>query len=314
MTVQSTSPTPIDPLHTFSIPDPSPSLSVLRSFTSDRERFEIEHKPMAAPPLPEPPPKVRAGRRSHRIDTLTDLLKYIERADANDSAAAFYSTALVSCVIDEESKEEREVLTCTLARHPEFVRWSKVFGQKLHHVAFVNFLRLNTSAINAAQANRAEYLVGVFASLRGELVHDADDYLDMQRAAVTLTVKRKKRGGVGEDMQEVSDVPTEFQIAVKVLPDDPEPTLLRILVRFTGDIGSPINATMLVENLEEQIDTHIDNRLQAFAADAGFLCVRGAYEEKPWSEPTLPKSVIELMKSQTEMIEAIAKSRSGFED
>jgi len=291
-----------DPLRSLALYDGSPTLHVVRTAVGDKEMFTLKHEPMPCPPIPEAPRRVQAGRRAHTIHTLSDLLKYVKGATISgaEHPIAFYTSDGVSCVLDDDSEEEREVIQCTLEQHHQFRQWNAVFGNQMPHVVFVNFLRTHNSAIDGS----AEYLIGKYASLRGELVHDADDYLDMQSGSATFTVKTRKRGGIGEQEQEIDDVPTEFRISVKILADDEEPTELRVMVRMTGGPGASIVFTPMVENLDEIVDEHIDARLAAFAESAEFMCIRGVYREQAWSEPLLPKSVVTLLEHQTKMLAA----------
>lgn len=301
----------MDALRRLMTPDASPALTVLRAITADKETFTLKHESMAAPPMPPPPEIVRAGKRVHRIHTLTGLLAYIGRLDmpTEEKPVAFYTEDGVTLVLDEVAKEEKETIVCTLARSNEFVLWEALLGSQLSQVVLVNFLRAHTGALNTADhtKDQAEALIGIYAALRGVLVHDADEFLDQQMRSAKFTVKHR-RGGK-EVQTDVEDVPTEFMVAMKILPDDEGPTFFRVLVRMSGGPGAEIIFHLEIENLGEIIDRHIDDRLEAFAEKAEFLCLRGEYQEEPWKEPQLAASVKALMKAQAELISAMHGGR-----
>lgn len=283
--------------------NPSPTLTILREAVENKEEFTLRHEPMQCPPLPELAKRVPAGRRSHCITTLTDLAQYVDHVKETDPAAspiAFYTPAGVSVVLNEASQNEKEVVTCTLERHHRFQAWAERFGEPMSQLGILNLLREHGDCVDG----EAEYLINIYSALSGTLVHDAEEYLSRQSQAAAFTVKRKGRSGEVE--QEVDDVPTEFTISVPILADDAEETPINVLVRMSGAAGARIVFTLTGHNLAETESAHIENRLKDFAASAGFLCLRGAYREQPWSEPTLPKSVHQLMELQTSMIKAMA--------
>jgi hypothetical protein len=302
MTPPDTSEQLLDAFRPLSIPDPSPTVTVLREVTDEREQFTIRHEPMACPDVPPQAAKTPAGRRAHQFDTLTDLRRYIDHLGAGDAAIAFYTDEGVSCVLDEKAKAQKEVVRCSLERHHRFKRWQSALGRPMDLATFLLFLRTHGgSLLDVTQ----EALIGHFSSLTGTLVHGADEYLDHQSRSVKFTVKRKKRGGTGEEEREVDDVPTQFRISVPILADDDHWTELLVLVRMTGGPGAEIEFTLLIENLGELVADHIDSRLRDFADAAGFLCLRGQYREEPWAEPQLPRSVAELMQAQGQVIAAM---------
>lgn len=300
-----------DALRQISMPDCSPTLTILREATPDGgNTFTLKHQPMAAPELPPPPEKVRAGKRAHHAATLTGFKQYIQALQPKNPIA-FYSDSGVQCALDENSEHEKEVIRCTLARHPDFITWQKACdGDRMSQLEVLTLLRSNTGALleGANGADGAvDMLIGAYASLSGTLVHDADEFLDQQGRSAKFTVKRK--GGANRE-HEAEDVPTEFQIGIRVLYDDPKPTIFRVLVRMSGAAGAEIIFQLGIESFDEKVCKHIDERLDEFAESAGFLCIRGSFVEESWREPLLPASIKSLMEQQTQMIAAMAKSKA----
>lgn len=294
-----------DALVEITRPDPSPTLTVLRRLTGEREEITIRRDPMKSPELPPVPARIEAGRRAHTISTLTHLARFVEVSEAQN-ALAFYNPSEVAVVLDRTSNQEQEVVTCSLARHPSFARVTSMLGKPMNQPTLLRYLRANERAINFREDGQAEYMVGIFASLTGTLVHDSDEFLDMQRRCATFTVRRKGRGNQPQQDREVGDVPTQFRLRTMILLDDSEPTEFVVQVHMRGSEGAEIGFELTIENLEDLVTEHVDERLQDFERMASFPCLAGTFHMQPWAEQKLPRSISELMELQTRQMAAVA--------
>lgn len=301
----------IDALARLRLPDPSPMLTILRAATEKGEQFTLKHEAMDCPKIPPAPERIKGGRRAHAIETLTDLKRYVAKAATNtEGPICFYSDAGASVVLDHLSDEEKEVIRCTLERHPQFEKWCGLSGSEMTHAQFMQLLREHGECAIGDTETEYAFLVATFASLTGTLTHDADEYLDNQARSANFIVKRKTRGGATEGTEtEIPNVPTEFNLRIPVLMDDTEKLECKVLVRMTGAQGGGITFTLIFAGFEEAVTEHINKRLQEFADSAGFLCVRGQYIEQPWSQPKLPESIMQLMELQTKALQAMAANR-----
>lgn len=294
-----------DVLGLLGIPDPSPALTILRKATEKGEEFTLRHEAMAAPPAPPHPERVPAGRRAHWIETLTGLREYLYHIpEAEDRMVGFYTNEGLEVVIDETSCLQREIVRCSLARSTVFRDFRFLLGDSegLNQASMLTFLKTFEQEIV-----ESDTLIAAFSSLRGTLVHDADEFLDQKARSARFTVMQRKRGV--EKETETENVPTRFTIALRILPDDPETTALEVLVDMDGMAGGGIEFSLICPTLTRTVDDHIEKRLADFVTEAGFLCVRGQYREIPWDEFRLPSSIADLMDRQREMIRAMVSNR-----
>ena len=281
---------------------PSPTLTVMRDMTKDRDTFKVSHQPMAAPLTPEHPKLVRAGKRRHVLHSLKDALGYMEAFKGQGAPAAFYTTEQVSIVMDESAEKEREIISVNLERHPAFSEWFNCLGREMSHDEFMTFIRSHRLEIGSANES-SDFLIGTYASIRGELVHDSDEYMDEQHRAVTFTVSRRIRGGK-ENQAKVEDVPTEFAITVRILRDDAFPTSITLSVKMTGSTGNGVRFTLLADGLSSIVDRHIDSRIEEWVNLADFPAFNGVCAYEKWAEAEFPQSVRTLMHLQATMIAA----------
>lgn len=196
---------------------------------------------------------------------------------------AFYTDEGVSVIIDEASPLEVEVISCTLERSPSFGRWEAATEQSITQRELLHLLRAERYSINGGGEFDADQLIATFSSLRGELTHDAEEFLDTKSRTSKFTVRRKVAGKRDPEDLDVDDVPTQFSIRLPLLLDDAEPQhrTLMVCLNINGTAGAEPVFSVSLECLQEICDEHIEMRLRDFAAQAGFLCVRGTLLMEP---------------------------------
>jgi hypothetical protein len=310
-----------DPIHLIAMPAPSPALTVLRDACPDGkgEQFTLRHEPMAAPTMPDAPGRIDARKRCHRIATLTDLLAYHEKTTAAEAdAIAFYSVDGVTLVMDDTAETERETVFCTLDRSIPFRNLRNALNRHHDHEGLLNLFRFLRRYAPAESPHEITTLIDFYASIRGELIHDSDEYLDRKAKSATFTVKQKRRGGKEKEVT-VEDVPVAFRVEVPILPDDVKPTMIEIEIDASAGSDGGIMFRLQAFDLPTLESEHIDRRLQEFADDATameqpLLTIRGEFNEVDWIEPKLPESIGELMSRQAEQLQAIAAGMAGRMD
>lgn len=290
-------------------PTPSAILELAREQLDEKTQGLRITQVLRAPESVPLPVHRSAGLRRHRIGTLTHLATYVGKRvkSGDDGAIGFYTPKQVAVVLGEsELSKEHDVVTCDLERSPEFVRWTEACGVKLSQAGLVAFLRANRSAIAEGPGGGmldVAGLIATFQSLRGELVHDAEEFLDAKSMSVSFTLRRKSRKAAGEEIQ-VDAVPTEFPVRLAILADDAVPTEFRVLVHVSGAEGAQPIFVLELESLEETVSRHLELRLRSFEASAGFPCVRGDYRMEQPQEQPFPAAVARFMELHAKLVEA----------
>ncbi len=278
-------------------------IALARKELDGREAVTVVHLAMESPDIPPQAEPVPAGRRAHEIATLTDLAAYMATRKC-EATVGFYSRERVDVIINENSRSEFETVECSLDKHPSFSRWLGICEKPITQETLLKFLRLNRQSIGSGPLDQmtADFVTGAYASLKGELVHEADEFLDRKSRSATFTVRRRS-GNATKDI-ELQDIPTEFPILVKLLQDDDKPTPLKVLVDMKGGPGAQVVFTLSIESIDEILDDHVMERLSGFSTMAGFLCVAGKMDVQPWTEARLPIAVDRLMQLQAAQMAA----------
>ena len=250
------------------------------------------------------------GVARHKIATLIHLLAYV-KPRKGEGTVAFYTTDGVRVVLDE-GEEQHRLVDCTLQRSHRFMAWwgiaTKSAREPVSQVEFVHFLRRNSLAIaEASSEEETQLLVGAFESLRGTLVHDAEEHRATKSRTASFTVRRTKRAGQSTDL-EVEDVPMGFEVSLPILADDAECKLFSVSLDVVGGEGAEPRFRIELDDAADIITDHIESRLGQFAAEAGFLCVRGTYETIQPAELGLPKQAAEFLEMQAKLLAAQAGS------
>lgn len=315
-----------DPIAVLGMPSPSPTLSVLREATQVGGSFSLRHEPLGAPPAPPEAPLVRAGKRGHVFQSLTDGFGYVrglmgKGAAPNPRAFVDVASMSVCIVLDDLSTTERETVDLRIKLHPKLQRWAEVAGRKIDHSTWLRFLRENQRSIADADgvdgegAVTAEFIIGQYSSLSGTLTHESDEFQDFKRQCATFTVKKKARGDgrggqiVGADRQ-VEDVPLRFPISVPVLVDSRAPTTLVVLVFTHGGEGGAIEVSFVIEEFVDHVSDAVEEALTSLSEVGDDVpqipWFRGVYRDLEWTAPEMPKAVKDLMASQAAMLQAMA--------
>lgn len=241
------------------------TLSVAEELDGNGRRLVVERRQLQPEPKPAPV-KTESQRRAHTFYARAGFTDYLLRYGGDDTVIlADPSQGKVQAVIDESSKDGKEILTLEPQAHPRWVPWHNCLGIKMGLLDLLSLARNNRRAIVEPDGRALIYQLSQVQCSTSIVLHMGQ--ASRSREAVNgITIKTKIQG---QDDQAHVPLPDSITIETPVHVDEPAQKIELDLVLGAERDGTGVWCQLASADIQEAEIQAFDDLVEQLRQDLG---------------------------------------------